>query len=139
RRAARLRVPCRVIELTPGRSRGRSLEEAAREARYRALAAALAPGELLLTAHHQEDQLETVLLALLRGSGVRGLAAMHAASAWADTLLLRPLLPVSREQLEYYARARRLDWSEDPSNADERFDRNYLRCAVLPLIRRRWP
>ena len=120
-------------------SRGESLEAAAREARYRALAAELAPDELLLTAHHQEDQLETVLLALLRGSGVRGLAAMSAVTPWANTLLLRPLLPVTRDQLEQYARARGLDWSEDPSNADERFDRNYLRRAVLPLIRQRWP
>jgi tRNA(Ile)-lysidine synthase len=80
-----------------------------------------------------------VLLALLRGSGVRGLAAMGAVTPWAGRLLLRPLLAVSREQLEHYARARRLDWSEDPSNADERFDRNFLRASVLPLLRRRWP
>ena len=138
-RARRLRVACAVITLTVGRSRGESLEAAAREARYRALAAQLAPDELLLTAHHQEDELETVLLALLRGSGVRGLAAMNAVTPWAHTLLLRPLLPVTRAQLEHYARARALDWSEDPSNADERFDRNYLRRAVLPLIRQRWP
>ncbi|MFI4869615.1 MAG: tRNA lysidine(34) synthetase TilS [Steroidobacterales bacterium] len=138
-RARRLRVPCEVIELTIGCARGESLEAAARAARYQALAARLKRGELLLTAHHQEDQLETVLLALLRGSGVRGLAAMRAVTPWAGTLLLRPLLPVSRAQLEQFVRERGLDWSEDPSNADERFDRNYLRRAVLPLIRRRWP
>jgi tRNA(Ile)-lysidine synthase len=138
-RARRLRVPCAVITLTIGRGRGESLEAAAREARYSALTAQLARDELLLTAHHQEDQLETVLLALLRGSGVRGLAAMNAVTPWAHTLLLRPLLPVTRAQLEHYARARALGWSEDPSNADERFDRNYLRRAVLPLIRQRWP
>jgi tRNA(Ile)-lysidine synthase len=138
-RARRLRVPCKIIKVTVAHERGQSLEAAAREARYRALSAELAGDELLLTAHHQEDQLETVLLALLRGSGVRGLAAMSARSAWARRPLLRPLLPVTRQQLEQYARARRLDWSEDPSNADERFDRNYLRLAVIPLIRRRWP
>jgi len=138
-RARKLRVPCGIIELTIERSRGESLEAAAREARYRALAAQLARDELLLTAHHQEDQLETVLLALLRGSGVRGLAAMNAVTPWAHSLLLRPLLPVTRAQLEQYARERALAWSEDPSNADERFDRNYLRRAVLPLIRQRWP
>lgn len=139
RRARRLRVPCALITLTIELGRGESLEAAAREARYRALAAQLARDELLLTAHHQEDQLETVLLALLRGGGVRGLAAMTAVTPWAHNLLLRPLLPVTRAQLEHYARARGLDWSEDPSNADERFDRNYLRRAVLPLIRQRWP
>jgi tRNA(Ile)-lysidine synthase len=138
-RARALRVPCRVLELSIERSRGESLEALARDARYRALAAELAPDELLLTAHHQEDQLETVLLALLRGSGVRGLAAMSAVTPWAHTLLLRPLLPVTRAQLEHYVRARALDWSEDPSNADLRFDRNYLRGSVLPLIRQRWP
>jgi tRNA(Ile)-lysidine synthase len=139
RRARKLRVPCRIIELSIARGQRQSIEAAAREARYRALAAALAPDELLLTAHHQEDQLETVLLALLRGSGVRGLSAMGAVTPWAGRLLLRPLLAVSRQQLEQFARAHRLDWSEDPSNVDERFDRNYLRGSVLPLIRRRWP
>lgn len=139
RRARRLRVPCEVVALAIELRRGESLEAVAREARYRALAARLGREELLLTAHHQEDQLETVLLALLRGSGVRGLAAMSALTPWAGTLLLRPLLPVTRAQLEQYARKRGLDWSEDPSNADERFDRNYLRRAVLPSIRQRWP
>jgi tRNA(Ile)-lysidine synthase len=138
-RARALRVPCRILELSIERSHGESLEALARDARYRALAAALAPDELLLTAHHQEDQLETVLLALLRGSGVRGLAAMSGVTPWAHTLLLRPLLPVTRAQLEDYVRARALDWSEDPSNADLRFDRNFLRGSVLPLIRQRWP
>jgi tRNA(Ile)-lysidine synthase len=138
-RAGALRVPCAIVRLTIERGSGESVEAAARESRYRALAARLARGELLLTAHHQEDQLETVLLALMRGSGVRGLAAMNAVTPWAGTLLLRPLLPVTREQLELYARAQALEWSEDPSNADERFDRNYLRRAVLPLIRQRWP
>jgi len=144
-RARRWRVPCRVIEVSVEQRRGQSLEAAARAARYQALAAQLAPDELLLTAHHQEDQFETVLLALLRGSGVSGLSAMAACSSMsafappAGVRLLRPLLPVSRGQLEQYARAHQLDWSEDPSNADQRFDRNYLRHAVLPAIRRRWP
>jgi tRNA(Ile)-lysidine synthase len=139
RHARSLRVPCAVVTLSIELGRGESLEAAAREARYRALTAQLARDELLLTAHHQEDQLETVLLALLRGGGVRGLAAMAAVTPWAHTLLLRPLLPVARAQLEQYVRERALDWSEDPSNADQRFDRNYLRRAVLPLIRQRWP
>jgi tRNA(Ile)-lysidine synthase len=145
RSARRWRVPCRVIEVSIEQHRGQSLEAAARAVRYQALAAQLQPDELLLTAHHQEDQLETVLLALMRGSGVNGLAAMSACSSLstlsspAGVTLLRPLLPVSRAQLEHYARERRLEWSEDPSNADQRFDRNYLRHAVLPALRRRWP
>jgi len=138
-RARQWHVPCRVIEVSVEQRRGQSLEAAARMARYQALAAQLLPAELLLTAHHQEDQLETVLLALLRGSGVSGLAAMRGCASWGDVQLLRPLLPISRKQLQRYARARRLEWSEDPSNADQRFDRNYLRHAVLPAIRQRWP
>lgn len=138
-RARALRVPCEVLAVRVQVSAGESLEAAAREARYRALAGKLGPQELLLSAHHQQDQLETVLLGLLRGSGVRGLSAMSALMPWAHTLLVRPLLNVSRAQLEQYARARALQWSEDPSNADQRFDRNYLRQQVLPVLSRRWP
>ena len=75
----------------------------------------------------------------MRGSGVRGLAAMAPTAVMAGVRLLRPLLPVSRLQLERYARTRRLACSEDPSNIDERFDRNYLRRQVLPRLRARWP
>jgi tRNA(Ile)-lysidine synthase len=137
--ARRLRVPCRIVKVLIRRRRGESLEAAARAARYQALVASLKTDELLLTAHHQEDQLETVLLALMRGSGVRGLAGMSADTPLAHTRLLRPLLPVTRAQLQRYLQKRGLSWSEDPSNADERFDRNYLRRAVLPLLRARWP
>jgi tRNA(Ile)-lysidine synthase len=137
--ARRLRVAFERIDVAVVPARGESLEAAARAARYHALAGRLRDGELLLTAHHQQDQLETVLLALLRGAGVQGLAAMSAVTPWSGTLLLRPLLPVSRVQLERYARAHQLPWSEDPSNLDERFDRNYLRLRVLPLLRQRWP
>lgn len=138
-RARALRVPFELIRVTVQTSRGESLEAAAREARYRALAAKLKPGELLLTAHHQQDQFETVLLALLRGSGVRGLSGMAAITPWAHTLLLRPLLEVGRGQLEAFAQVQGLSWSEDPSNADVRFDRNYLRRQVLPALLQRWP
>ena len=138
-RARALRVRCQSLRLHIELKRGESLEDIARQRRYAALIGALASEELLLTAHHQEDQLETVLLALLRGSGVRGLAAMNAITAVADTRLLRPLLPVPRVQLERFAHLRELEWTEDQSNLDERFDRNYLRRQVLPRLRQRWP
>ncbi|HEY6453351.1 MAG TPA: tRNA lysidine(34) synthetase TilS [Steroidobacteraceae bacterium] len=137
--ARSLRVACESLELRIELRRGESLEAVARERRYGALIGHLTPGELLLTAHHQEDQLETVLLALLRGSGVRGLAAMSPVTPIAHTRLLRPLLPISRAQLEQFARARGLEWIEDLTNRDERFDRNYLRRRVLPSLRERWP
>ncbi len=138
-RARAWQVPCETIALKLKLVRGESLEALARQARYRAFEERLAPGESLLTAHHQDDQLETILLALLRGSGVRGLAAMSASAMRGRMRLLRPLLPVSRAQLEGYARARGLSWSEDASNVDERFDRNYLRHRVLPALVQRWP
>lgn len=137
--ARRLRVPCERLQVRVARARGESLEAAARAARYRALGQALQGGELLLTAHHQEDQLETVLLALMRGSGVRGLGAMAPLMPWSGTLLVRPLLSISRRQLERYGSERGLRWIEDPSNQDLRFDRSYLRQRVLPCLQERWP
>jgi tRNA(Ile)-lysidine synthase len=134
-----LGVDCSVVRVHIRPRRGESLEAVARRERYAALLGGLAREEALLTAHHLDDQLETLLLALMRGSGVRGLAAMSARSRRNGVLLLRPLLPVSRLHLERYARAHGLDHSEDPSNSDPRFDRNYLRREVLPRLRLRWP
>lgn len=138
-RARACGVECEVLRVRIRLRRGDSLEAIARERRYGALRAHLGSDETLLTAHHQDDQLETLLLALMRGSGVRGLCGMSGSARLRDVRVLRPLLPVSRESLEQYARARRLSWVEDPSNADERFDRNYLRRRVVPALRARWP
>ncbi len=134
-----LGVPLSVRDARVGSLAGRSVEEAAREARYRLLAAALRPGEVLLTAQHAEDQLETVLLQLLRGGGLAGLAGMAERAALGAGELLRPLLPVSGASLRAYLAARGLRWIEDPSNAQTRFDRNYLRSQVLPPLLARWP
>ena len=140
RRVARaLGVPLRVRTANVARARGESLEAAARAARYGLLATALAPHEALLTAHHQDDQLETVLLQLLRGAGVAGIAAMPALAAFARGRLVRPLLPWSRAELSAWVRSQGLEWIEDPGNSELRLDRNYLRARVLPLIRERWP
>jgi tRNA(Ile)-lysidine synthase len=137
--AERLGVPCELLTARLGRGGGESLEARSREARYRLLAAMLRPGEVLLTAHHEDDQLETVLLMLLRGAGVAGLAAMPELALFPPGLLARPLLSRPRAALEAYVRASRLPHLEDPANRDERFDRNFLRARVLPLIRARWP
>jgi tRNA(Ile)-lysidine synthase len=115
------------------------LEAAARAARYRALGASLAAGELLLTAHHLEDQGETLLLQLLRGAGVAGAAAMPARAALGEAWLLRPLLGVERRALATYARDAGLAWQEDPMNAQTAFDRVYLRERLWPAITARWP
>ena len=137
--ARRLGIACEVLRVRIRRGAGESLEALAREARYAALTAALTAKEQLITAHTQDDQLETVLLALSRGGGLRGLSAMSARSNLARGVLLRPLLPVSRAALAQFAQARKLSWTEDLTNLDERFDRNYLRLRVLPLLRDRWP
>jgi tRNA(Ile)-lysidine synthase len=120
------------------RARGVSLEAAAREARYWKLGELLEAGEFLLTAHHEDDQLETVLLQLFRGAGLAGLAAMPALAPFARGWLARPLLLRSRHELEEWARGAGLSWVEDDTNADESLDRNYLRRRVLPLVRERW-
>lgn len=120
-----------------------SLEAAARDARRQAFAAVLQAGDALLLAQHQDDQAETLLFRLLRGSGVTGLGAMQAVSrfplAQASVPLWRPLLGVSRQQLESAARAAGLSWVEDESNQDEKLARNFLRHRILPLLLARWP
>lgn len=125
---------------TDARARtGESPEAAARAARYRAFENIMQPGDCLLTAHHQDDQAETLLLQLLRGGGPHGLAAMPEVSAFSSGLHARPLLAFSRRQLRDYAQQESLQWIEDPSNVDIGFDRNYLRENVIPLLKERWP
>ncbi len=137
--AEAIRVPLRILKVTVDSSLPGGLEAAAREARYAALAGALNPGECVLTAHHLEDQAETLLLQLLRGAGLRGLAAMPAAAPLGQGELLRPLLGVPRAALRAYALARSLAHHEDPMNADPRFDRAYLRQELWPRLTHRWP
>src|SRR3990167_1094853 len=134
---AALSVPLQVeyVQVAPVAS----LERAAREARYAAFAARLGADELLLTAQHRDDQAETLLFRLLRGAGVQGLSAMPVSRALGAGRLVRPLLNCSRDELLAYAREHKLSWVEDPSNADERFSRNYLRRQVLPALLSRWP
>ncbi|MFM7396235.1 MAG: tRNA lysidine(34) synthetase TilS [Gammaproteobacteria bacterium] len=135
----RLRIPLSVRRVTVPRTRGTSLEAEARRVRYEALSKGLRRDEWLLTAHHEDDQLETLLLQWMRGAGVAGLAAMPLDVAFGKGRLMRPLLSESRAQLEAFVRAQGFAWVEDDSNVDERFDRNFLRRRVLPLLRERWP
>ncbi|MEM7611712.1 MAG: tRNA lysidine(34) synthetase TilS [Pseudomonadota bacterium] len=134
-----LGLPCRVVSLQLKPGAGDSIEALARDARYAAFAADLQAGDLLLLAQHRDDQAETLLLQLLRGAGPHGLSAMPRLAALGPGYALRPLLDVSVDQLRDYARVQGLSWFDDPSNADERFDRNYLRHRVLPAMRERWP
>lgn len=133
-----LAVPLEIIRVTL-KDRGQGLEAQAREARYAAFASVLLPEEALVTAQHLDDQSETVLLALKRGSGPAGLAAMPEALSFANSVILRPLLHISRAELEHYAQSYQLSWVEDESNQDVSYDRNFLRQQILPLLCQRWP
>ena len=128
-------VPLEVIKVKVEKNAGLGLEAAAREARYQALFAVNA--DFIVLAHHQDDQAETILLQLLRGAGLKGLSAM--ASQDAERSLLRPLLDISRLEIEAYAKAAKLAWIEDESNLETQYDRNYCRHEVMPVIKARFP
>lgn len=134
-----LDVPLSIVRVDVDGASGLGLEGAARDARHRAFAQALRDDEILALAHHRDDQAETFLLRALRGSGVDGLAAMRPWRAYANGWLWRPLLDVARDALQAHATAHDLAWIEDASNRDPRFDRNFLRNEVMPLLRKRWP
>lgn len=137
-----LGVPFKVISVKIAITQGESLEELARSERYQALHNSLQADEALVTAHHQNDQAETLLLQLFRGAGVEGLAAMPAIREFGPKdqrrKHLRPLLDLKREELEEYAKLHKLDYIQDPSNLDQAFDRNYLRNKIMPQLRQRW-
>ena len=134
----RLGVPLFVERVQVDRQ-GRGLEAAAREARYEAFARRISIGDTLWLAQHADDQAETLLLAALRGSGVRGLAGMPLQRNWRGRYLVRPLLAYTRAELEREATSLGITWSDDPSNSDLTIDRNYLRRGVLPRLAERWP
>ncbi|HLF66275.1 MAG TPA: tRNA lysidine(34) synthetase TilS, partial [Gammaproteobacteria bacterium] len=119
--------------------KGESIEACAREARYAYLASLLQKDEILCTAHHQDDQCETVLLQLMRGAGPKGLAAMPLLQSFAAGYHARPLLTLNREIILKYAQTHQLNWINDDSNADVKFDRNFLRHDIVPLLKKRWP
>ncbi|OGI52491.1 MAG: tRNA lysidine(34) synthetase TilS [Candidatus Muproteobacteria bacterium RIFCSPHIGHO2_02_FULL_65_16] len=134
-----LALPITIERIEVRGIREHGLEAAARRARYACLARHVGPGEVLLTAHHQDDQAETLLLQLLRGSGVHGLAAMPAIAAFAAGRHARPLLEFPRRALLAYATAAGLKWIEDDSNRDDRLARNFIRNRLTPVIEERWP
>jgi len=115
-----------------------NLEAQARQARYQALAKYISSDDVLVTAQHLDDQAETVLLALKRGAGVLGLAAMPSSLAFNQGRHNRPLLNIGRKEIEHYAHRHQLHWIEDDSNLDCRFDRNYLRHQIMPKLNQRW-
>lgn len=135
---AQWQVPLSIVRVTLV-DEGLGVEAHARQARYQAFREALQPGEVLVTAQHLDDQCETFLLALKRGSGPVGLSAMAMESAFHGTTLIRPLLKESRMELECWATENQLHWIEDESNQSDEYDRNFLRLRVLPQLTSRWP
>ena len=133
------RVPLTVRRLQLGSTDGQSPEEQAREGRYACFTQLLQPQDVLLTAHHQADQAETVLLNLLRGSGPRGLSGIPQGRALGDGWVWRPLLDAGISEIERYAAHRQLSWVDDESNLDERFRRNFIRHSISPLLSLHWP
>ncbi len=117
---------------------GKGPEASARDARYTALHAELRFGDWLISAHHREDQAETLLLNLIRGSGPMGIAGIGAIRRFGPGWLARPLLETGRDDMLEYAEQEGLQWLEDPSNVDRRFDRNFLRHDIVPRLRSRW-
>lgn len=136
---ATLAVPCTVLPVRVDTASGLGVEGAARAARYAALADALAEGEQLLTAHHRDDQVETVLIKLLRGAGPEGLGGMRERRPLGAGELWRPLLELPRVALQDYVRQHALDCLDDPANADPRLARHALRHQVLPALATHWP
>jgi tRNA(Ile)-lysidine synthase len=134
-----LGVPLKRFSLALKPEKGQSTEALAREARYGVMRDLVGEDEMLLTAHHQDDQAETLLIQLMRGSGPAGLAAMPGLSEFGAGHHGRPLLECTREELDRYAREHDLQWVEDGSNRDLLFDRNFIRHQVMPLLEQRWP
>ncbi|MEJ2061020.1 MAG: tRNA lysidine(34) synthetase TilS [Gammaproteobacteria bacterium] len=132
--------PLDILHVDARPSDGESPEAAARSARYDALREYCRQGDLLLTAHHQDDQAETLLNQLLRGAGPAGLSAMPRVAPFSpSTWHARPLLEVTRPELKAYAEAAGLTWIDDPTNTDTHLARNYFRHHVMPVLTQHWP
>lgn len=132
-------INCQVLNAHLKPQTGQSIEALARDKRYSLFAEIMQEGDLLLLAQHADDQAETVLLQLLRGAGPEGLSAMPYSRELSKGHLIRPLLQITRADLAAYATTHQLSWIEDPSNADDRFDRNYLRKHIFPKLEERFP
>ncbi|WP_136131612.1 tRNA lysidine(34) synthetase TilS [Candidatus Pantoea edessiphila] len=132
-------IDCRILNVKIKKNPKQGIEANARKERYNALISSLQNQEVLLTAHHLDDQCETLLLALKRGSGPAGLSAIHSSIVVGKNKILRPFLEFSRKSIEEYAKKHDLTWIEDDSNSNINFDRNFLRHSVLPKILYKWP
>ena len=127
-----LNIPYRNIDLNLNTSS--NIEENARKERYFSLSCDLLENEILCTAHHQNDQAETLLLQLFRGSGVAGLAAMPKQKSLGKGIHYRPMLNIEKQQILDYAKKYKINWIEDDSNKNVNFRRNFLRLDIIPQV-----
>lgn len=132
-------IEFKMITVNAKKIKGTSQEAHARELRYAALEKVMGKSDMLLTAHHKDDQAETLMQQLMRGAGPEGLAGIPELKKLGDGWLVRPLLEYSREQIKDYAEHHGLKWIEDESNLDTDIDRNYIRAHVIPCLQQRWP
>lgn len=136
--ACDLGVQFLALQVNGVADKGDSPEESARNARYQAFEKIITKNTALLFAQHRQDQVETVLLQLFRGAGLKGLSGMPENTQMGEGQLLRPLLDISQEDILNYAKKHKLHWVEDPSNQEDVYDRNYLRRQIIPLVEQRW-
>ncbi len=133
-------IDIEIHQVTSQPQPGESVEAWARTVRYDAFKSVLQPGDVLLLAHHLDDQAETMLLRLCRGHGPTGLAAMPAQrQLLPECTLIRPFLALPKQTLQDYAVRHQLSWLDDATNVDQRFDRNYIRHQLMPSLVKRWP
>lgn len=138
--AERYSIDIQVCRIDSQPHPGQSVEAWARTERYAAFKSIVLPGDILLLAHHLNDQAETTLLRLFRGHGPTGLAAMPIQRLLSNRArLIRPLLTLSKAILQSYAIKHQLSWLNDDTNFDPRFDRNYIRHKILPDLAEHWP
>jgi tRNA(Ile)-lysidine synthase len=135
----RLNIHLDILKVNARNQSKESPEAAARKARYQAIRSFMDEHTILLTGHHQDDQAETLLVQLLRGAGIKGLASMPVVKSFGKGLLIRPMLFCSRTSILEYAKEHQLRWIEDESNLNLKFDRNFIRHKVMPLLKSRWP
>jgi len=135
-----LNVPLEIVRVQLDLNAKQGIEAAARQLRYEALFDSKENGiapNFVVTAHHQDDQAETLLLQLFRGAGVKGLASMAAIDE--SRRLMRPLLDVSRQALQEYAEQHHIPWCDDESNDNTQYERNFVRHDVMPVLAIRYP
>ena len=130
----RIQIQIDIHSVKVNTTEGFGIEAAARKARYQKLQRSIKEGEWLMTAHHQDDQLETILLRMARGTGIEGLQGIQKQFNFGRGNILRPLLNVSKSEILGYAREKNLDWVVDTSNQETNFDRNFMRMKLIPIL-----